>query len=293
MAEAAVESSTSERFYCHQCTQEITPKLPDYTCPRCDGGFIEQMAEESPSHSPAAGELDPAAQFAELWSRAFLDSFRNNTTDRNDSSGPWPQNRDSDEEEPEEAGDSRRPFQVRFAPRTRISFRRGGRPNPSRNPYLEGLVNYFISRLGVDPAGQGGSPIGMFHLHGNPGDYAWGAGGLDHIISQLLNQLEGAGAPPAEKDKIDSLPTVRITKEQAERVLQCSICMEDFQVEEEAKKLPCEHHYHTQCINKWLELHGTCPVCRKDLNGETYKEDFSPSMNSDSSNSSDEFQSLH
>lgn len=57
----------------------------------------------------------------------------------------------------------------------------------------------------------------------------------------------------------------------------------------------------TACYNLWCDngqlpstlQHGTCPVCRKDLNGETYKEDFSPSMNSDSSNSSDEFQSLH
>ena len=27
----------------------------------------------------------------------------------------------------------------------------------------------------------------MFHLHGNPADYAWGAGGLDSIITQVIN----------------------------------------------------------------------------------------------------------
>jgi E3 ubiquitin-protein ligase RNF115/126 len=54
----------------------------------------------------------------------------------------------------------------------------------------------------------------MFQLHGNPGDYAWGADGLDAIVSQLLNQLEGAGAPPAEKGQIEALPHKKVSKEQ-------------------------------------------------------------------------------
>lgn len=79
-------------------------------------------------------------------------------------------------------------------------------------------------------------------LHSNPGDYAWGQGGLDAVITQvceaqqrftpgingkvekkltsvcvlqLLGQLENTGPPPAEKEKISSLPTVNISQEQA------------------------------------------------------------------------------
>ncbi|XP_035491016.2 E3 ubiquitin-protein ligase RNF126-like isoform X3 [Scophthalmus maximus] len=33
------------RFFCHQCSVEISPRLPDFTCPRCDSGFIEELAE--------------------------------------------------------------------------------------------------------------------------------------------------------------------------------------------------------------------------------------------------------
>ena len=44
--------------------------------------------------------------------------------------------------------------------------------------------------------------------------------------------------------------------------------MEDFKLNDEAKRLPCKHYFHESCINEWLKLHGTCPVCRKNLNGE-------------------------
>ena len=52
------------------------------------------------------------------------------------------------------------------------------------------------------------------NLASNPGDYAWGRGGLDAIITQLMNQLDGTGPPPLSKERIDQIPTVKITKEQ-------------------------------------------------------------------------------
>ena len=33
------------------------------------------------------------------------------------------------------------------------------------------------------------------------------------------------------------------------------------------KLLECDHCFHAPCIVPWLELHGTCPVCRKELGG--------------------------
>ncbi|PIO24757.1 hypothetical protein AB205_0085860 [Aquarana catesbeiana] len=50
-------------------------------------------------------------------------------------------------------------------------------------------------------------------LHSNPMDYAWGANGLDTIITQLLNQFENTGPPPADNEKIQALPTIKITQE--------------------------------------------------------------------------------
>ena len=38
-------------------------------------------------------------------------------------------------------------------------------------------------------------------MYGNPGDYAWGRGGLDVIVTQLLNQMDGTGPPPLKGAK--------------------------------------------------------------------------------------------
>ena len=105
---------------------------------------------------------------------------------------------------------------------------------------------------------------GGFQLHGNPGDYAWGRGGLDAIITQLLNQMDGPGPPPMARESIQ-IPTVKISKEQMEKSQSCSVCWEDFTEGEEVKLLECGHCFHEGCIGPWLELHGTCPVCRKEL----------------------------
>lgn len=48
--------------------------------------------------------------------------------------------------------------------------------------------------------------------------------------------------------------------------LQCSVCFDDFALSEEVRRLNCDHHFHQPCIVPWLELHSTCPVCRKPQN---------------------------
>lgn len=73
------------------------------------------------------------------------------------------------------------------------------------------------------------------------------------------------GPPPLAKDIIDALPQVEISEEQVCSKLQCSVCWEDFQLKETVYQLPCQHVYHETCIRPWLELHGTCPICRQNL----------------------------
>jgi len=45
----------------------------------------------------------------------------------------------------------------------------------------------------------------------------------------------------------------------------CAVCMADFVDEEELRSLQCTHHFHKDCIDKWLGVATTCPVCKGDV----------------------------
>lgn len=91
-------------------------------------------------------------------------------------------------------------------------------------------------------------------MYGNVNDYAWGAEGLDAVVTQLLNQFEANGPPPMNKTDIDKLPEVKVTEEQVKTSLECTVCMEEFKLDEKVKQLSCQHMFHKDCISPWLEM---------------------------------------
>ncbi|PON42090.1 43kDa postsynaptic protein [Parasponia andersonii] len=43
----------------------------------------------------------------------------------------------------------------------------------------------------------------------------------------------------------------------------CSICLGDYKATDMLRQLPdCGHLFHVKCVDPWLRLHPTCPVCR-------------------------------
>ncbi|GJU85523.1 RING-H2 finger protein ATL70-like protein [Tanacetum coccineum] len=43
----------------------------------------------------------------------------------------------------------------------------------------------------------------------------------------------------------------------------CSICLADYKADDVIRLLPkCGHLFHRECIDTWLKVHTTCPVCR-------------------------------
>uniref|UniRef100_A0AC34FS43 RING-type domain-containing protein n=1 Tax=Panagrolaimus sp. ES5 TaxID=591445 RepID=A0AC34FS43_9BILA len=45
----------------------------------------------------------------------------------------------------------------------------------------------------------------------------------------------------------------------------CIICREEMTVESGAKKLPCNHIFHPNCLRSWFQRQQTCPTCRTDI----------------------------
>ncbi|CAI9785947.1 unnamed protein product [Fraxinus pennsylvanica] len=43
----------------------------------------------------------------------------------------------------------------------------------------------------------------------------------------------------------------------------CPICLVDYNPKDTLRCIPqCEHCFHSECIDEWLRMNGTCPVCR-------------------------------
>ncbi|KAJ9159707.1 hypothetical protein P3X46_025186 [Hevea brasiliensis] len=43
----------------------------------------------------------------------------------------------------------------------------------------------------------------------------------------------------------------------------CSICLAEYSDSDVLRLLPdCDHLFHVQCVDQWLKLHPTCPICR-------------------------------
>lgn len=92
------------------------------------------------------------------------------------------------------------------------------------------------------------------------------------LSRQQQQQNQQRGLDPAV---VASFPTMRYAEARELRdggkdtVLECAVCLSEFDDEEELRLLPkCSHAFHPDCIGEWLACHVTCPVCRCSLDPE-------------------------
>ena len=45
----------------------------------------------------------------------------------------------------------------------------------------------------------------------------------------------------------------------------CSICLDNFEIGSMICELKCKHYYHKECIDEWLNENNTCPNCRNNV----------------------------
>ncbi|CAN8065593.1 unnamed protein product [Agarophyton chilense] len=74
-----------------------------------------------------------------------------------------------------------------------------------------------------------------------------------------------SGTPPASEQALRTLPYINVEKNEKGQLSSCPICTEQFELRQVARKLPCAHVFHSDCVIPWLKQHCTCPMCRREL----------------------------
>ncbi|KAK9697094.1 hypothetical protein RND81_08G014700 [Saponaria officinalis] len=241
-ATAPPPSSDQKYYFCHQCNRTITlPHPSDHLlCPRCHGGFLEEVDLPSP---PSLPPLPPfpflSFDFSPFDPVDLSALFGGAAASTRSSAAPSPPPID--------------PAAAVFDPFTFL------------NNYIHSMRSGGANiQFVIENSGDGAAGIRL--PASNLGDYFFGPG-LEQLIQQLAeNDPNRYGTPPAAKTAVEGLPNVDVTEEMMNSdSSQCAVCMDEFELGAQAKQMPCKHVYHKDCIVPWLELHNSCPVCRYEL----------------------------
>ena len=63
-------------------------------------------------------------------------------------------------------------------------------------------------------------------------------------------------------------------EEEEEEGDKCTICLSEFEVEEDVRRLPCMHLFHVECVDQWLGQNKRCPICRFDISTISFRVEF-------------------
>ncbi|XP_042498173.1 E3 ubiquitin-protein ligase At1g63170-like [Macadamia integrifolia] len=102
------------------------------------------------------------------------------------------------------------------------------------------------------------------------------------LISKILgyNMNMGSEDRGASDDQISHLPSwkykqvdshsgpgdaAEYNSDSENENLECCICLARYKDKEEVRQLPCSHIFHQSCVDQWLRIISSCPLCKQDL----------------------------
>ncbi|KAL5217326.1 hypothetical protein ABZP36_018010 [Zizania latifolia] len=244
------EPSATCRYFCHRCSRIVRPEMgiEEVKCPHCHSGFVEEIAGAE-DDGPDASEADPDvnAAPASLFAPTLIDLLGGGSSHRHgldDGSGDL-------------AAFARRQYRsiafLQLLSALQEVEAGGDTPDSGR----ERLVLVSPADAHAMLTGGNGAAVGSGLTLGD----LFVGPGLDALLEYLAEtDPNRQGTPPAKKETVAALPTVRVRD-----AATCPVCLDQFAAGGEAREMPCKHRFHDGCIVPWLEAHSSCPVCRYQL----------------------------
>ncbi|KAG0287607.1 hypothetical protein BGZ96_008482 [Linnemannia gamsii] len=88
------------------------------------------------------------------------------------------------------------------------------------------------------------------------------------LTRAIPNSISSGLARTATKpmiDKLGSTPMVEGMFGGDAEEATCAICLGDYKPDETIRFLPCQHHFHLECVDQWLATDKSCPLCKHDI----------------------------
>ena len=87
------------------------------------------------------------------------------------------------------------------------------------------------------------------------------------LENYIRNQRQNNIRRPLNRNRnvdINSINTLVVCDELPDNI--CSVCLDEFKEDDILKKLNCEHIFHKDCLEPWLNNNNrNCPLCRTDI----------------------------
>jgi hypothetical protein len=133
---------------------------------------------------------------------------------------------------------------------------------PSPPPPYPGFLLHFLSVLVVPPATVHRPSYGE-----SPSDNLSYETLLE--LSERLGDVKSRGLTA---DDVRQLPLYRADGGSGrQRLTTCVICLDQVDRGQLVRALPCCHEFHAKCVDRWLTMNCTCPVCRFEISAESFR----------------------
>ncbi|KAJ2546753.1 hypothetical protein EV175_005484, partial [Coemansia sp. RSA 1933] len=87
---------------------------------------------------------------------------------------------------------------------------------------------------------------------------------LAHRLTR--NKRQRAAEMSLYKKQLDG-PVPEFSPHDAEDSM-CAICLSDYEDGDILRLLPCKHHMHQACVDEWLHINKSCPLCKQEVVGD-------------------------